>query len=308
MTSSFRSTAVVGAGAVGSFFGAMLARAGHPVTLIGRPAHVQAIERDGPAPRDGRPRSRPCRIAARTELAAVRGADLVLFCVKSTDTEAVARAMAPHLAAGALVLSLQNGVENAATIARHVRQPVVPAVVYVATAMPEPGVVKHHGRGDLVIGAIDAAGARGRRRSRRDCRRWSSCSRPPGAGAHLGRRDGRAVVQADGELRLQRDLRPRADALRPAGGAAPRSASCSEAVVREVVAVAAADGVDLPLERRARGDGAHRRARCRRSSRRPRRTWRAASRARSTISTASSPGAAASSASRRRPTRPCMRW
>ena len=67
--------------------------------------------------------------------------------------------MAPHLADGALVLSLQNGVENAATIARHVRQAVVPAVVYVATAMPEPGLVTHHGRGDLVIGPIDAKAA-----------------------------------------------------------------------------------------------------------------------------------------------------
>jgi 2-dehydropantoate 2-reductase len=65
-------------------------------------------------------------IGASVDLAAVRGADLVLFCVKSTDTDAVAEAMAPHLGDGALVLSLQNGVENAATIARHVRAPSCP--------------------------------------------------------------------------------------------------------------------------------------------------------------------------------------
>jgi 2-dehydropantoate 2-reductase len=47
MTQLFNSTLVVGAGAVGSFFGAMLARAGHKVTLIGRAAHVQAIEANG---------------------------------------------------------------------------------------------------------------------------------------------------------------------------------------------------------------------------------------------------------------------
>ena len=158
MTSSFRSIAVVGAGAVGSFFGAMLARAGHPVTLIARPAHVEAIERDGLRLQMAG-RVEAIRTAARTDIGAVRGADLVLFCVKSTDTESVARDMAPHLADGALVLSLQNGVENAATIARHVRQAVVPAVVYVATAMPEPGLVTHHGRGDLVIGPIDAKAA-----------------------------------------------------------------------------------------------------------------------------------------------------
>jgi 2-dehydropantoate 2-reductase len=156
VTSAFSSTVVVGAGAVGSFFGAMLARAGHRVTLIGRAPHVQAIERDGlQLHMAGRVES--VRIAASTELAAVRDADLVLFCVKSTDTDAVARQIAPLLAADALLLSLQNGVDNAATLAHHVRQTVVPTVVYVATAMPEPGTVKHFGRGDLVIGPRDAA-------------------------------------------------------------------------------------------------------------------------------------------------------
>ncbi len=158
MTPPFRSTVVVGAGAVGSFFGAMLARAGHPVTLIARPAHVEAIERAGLRLQMAG-RVDAIRTAASTDIGAVRGADLVLFCVKATDTETVAREMAPHLADGAIVLSLQNGVENAATIARHVRQAVVPAVVYVATAMPEPGLVTHHGRGDLVIGPIDAKAA-----------------------------------------------------------------------------------------------------------------------------------------------------
>jgi 2-dehydropantoate 2-reductase len=89
----------------------------------------------------------------------VRGADLILFCVKSTDTDAVARAIAPFVDADALVLSLQNGVENAATIARHVTATVVPVVVYVATAMPGPGVVRHYGRGDLVIGPLARDGA-----------------------------------------------------------------------------------------------------------------------------------------------------
>ena len=154
----FRSTAVVGAGAVGSFFGAMLARTGHDVTLIGRAPHVQAIEAGGLLLRLAG-RVEAVRIAATTDLAAVQSADLVLFCVKSTDTDATARQIAPLLGTDAAVLSLQNGVDNAAAIARHVRQTVIPAVVYVATAMPEPGVVTHHGRGDLVIGPLDAAAA-----------------------------------------------------------------------------------------------------------------------------------------------------
>jgi len=159
VTHRFSLVAVVGAGAVGSFYGAMLARAGHRVTLIARPAHVQAIGRDGLQLEMGGA-VEAVRLGASDSLAAARGADLVLFCVKSTDTEAVARELAPHLDAGAVVMSLQNGVENAPTIARSVRAPVVPTVVYVATEVPGPGRVKHHGRGDLVIGALDAAAAR----------------------------------------------------------------------------------------------------------------------------------------------------
>jgi 2-dehydropantoate 2-reductase len=143
----------MGAGAVGSFYGAMLARAGHAVTLIGRPAHVQAIQRDGLQLEMGGQRH-TVTVDAGSDPAALAGADLVLCCVKSGDTEAAAQQMAPHLQPGTLLLSLQNGVDNAATLARHVPGRVVPAVVYVAVALGGPGVVRHFGRGDLAIGAM----------------------------------------------------------------------------------------------------------------------------------------------------------
>ena len=165
------SIVVVGAGAVGSYFGAMLARAGHAVTLIGRAPHVQAVrERGLQLHRGGSVEA--VWIDATIDLAAVREAELVLFCVKSTDTENVARELAPMLRENAWVLSLQNGVDNPPAIARHVRgsgQAVVPTVVYVATAMPEPGVVQHFGRGDLVVGPLtegELAGAQHAKRLR----------------------------------------------------------------------------------------------------------------------------------------------
>jgi len=159
MATMVRKVAVVGAGAVGSFYGAMLARAGHAVVLIGRPAHVDAIRRDG-LRLEMAGKSESLTIDASSEIAAAHGADLVLVSVKSTDTEAVARELAPALARDAVVVSLQNGVENADVIARHVPATVVPAVVYVATAMPAPGIVRHHGRGDLVVGPRTRAAAR----------------------------------------------------------------------------------------------------------------------------------------------------
>jgi len=154
-TSPFQHIAVVGAGAVGSFFGAMLARAGHQVTLIGRPAHVQAIQSHGLqlhlAHADG---VESVPMTATTELAVLRQADLVLFCVKSTDTASVARSMAAHVPPQAIIMSLQNGVENSALIASELPNPVIPSVVYVATEISTPGCLKHHGRGELVIGTM----------------------------------------------------------------------------------------------------------------------------------------------------------
>ena len=144
--------AVIGAGAVGCYFGGMLARGGAPVTLIGRRAHVEAIARDGLFI-DSIHFQERVAIAASTQVDAVRDADVVLFCVKTLDTESAARAIAPELAAGAIVVSLQNGVDNVERIRAASGIEAIAAVVYVAASMPAPGRVKHAGRGDLVIGA-----------------------------------------------------------------------------------------------------------------------------------------------------------
>jgi 2-dehydropantoate 2-reductase len=80
---------------------------------------------------------------------------VVLFCVKGQDNEATARAIAPHLSADAIVLSLQNAVDNVERIRAASGIDALPAVVYIAVAMPEPGHVKHSGRGDLVVGEFE---------------------------------------------------------------------------------------------------------------------------------------------------------
>ena len=152
-THTFNHIAIIGAGAVGSFYGAMLERAGHKVTLIGRAAHVQAITKGGlKLNLSGASHDEIIHLQASTELDAISSADLVLFCVKSTDTLATAKEISKHLASNAVVMSLQNGVENAALIESQLSQPVIPSVVYVATELGGPGYVKHHGRGELVIG------------------------------------------------------------------------------------------------------------------------------------------------------------
>ena len=151
MTHSSLKVAVMGAGAVGCYYGGMLARAGHEVVLIARPQHVEAIARDG-LRMETRTFDQQVRLAASSEPGAVQGAELVLFCVKSTDTESAGAQIRPHLAPDALVLTLQNGVDNADRLRTVLPQhAVAAAVVYVATDMAGPGHVRHHGRGELVI-------------------------------------------------------------------------------------------------------------------------------------------------------------
>ena len=141
----------MGGGAVGCYYGGMLARAGAQVTLIGRAEHVQAIARDG-LWFECLHFQEYVAMRASQDPAAANGAQLVLMCVKTPDTGAATRDLAPHLAPDALVLSLQNGVENASLIREQCSNPVAAAVVYVACAMSGPGRMKHTGRGDLVIG------------------------------------------------------------------------------------------------------------------------------------------------------------
>ncbi len=145
------SFAVMGAGAVGCFYGGMLARAGFAVTLIGRAAHVLAVQSQG-LRLQTLSFDEVVHPGASEFPSAVTHADVVLFAVKSTDTEAAGAQMGPHLKPGALVLCLQNGVDNAERLRAVLPGvDVAAAAVYVAAEMAGPGHLRHHGRGELII-------------------------------------------------------------------------------------------------------------------------------------------------------------
>jgi 2-dehydropantoate 2-reductase len=143
--------AVVGAGAVGGYFGGMLARAGAPVVMIGRAAFVEAVRKSGLL-LDTVQFKETVHPETSTEMAAAKGADVVLFSVKTTDTVVAAQELAKHISPHTRVVSLQNGVNNAEEIREASGIDALPAVVYVAAAMPTAGQLKHLGRGDLVVG------------------------------------------------------------------------------------------------------------------------------------------------------------
>jgi len=150
--------AVVGAGAVGCYYGGLLLRAGHDVTFIGRQPHVDAINAHGLL-LDTKTFKGHLPAKAATDATALASPDLVLVCVKSADTEQAGQSLAGHLRPETSVLSLQNGVDNAQRLRAVTAHAVIPVVVYVGSEMAGPGHVRHHGGGDLAIGASAASEA-----------------------------------------------------------------------------------------------------------------------------------------------------
>ncbi len=138
--------AVVGTGGVGGYFGALLHQGGVRVRFLARGPHLEAMRERGLRVLSG---GRmfvvpPGMIAGSPEEAGK--ADVVLFCVKSYDTETAARSLAPLLHNGTVVISLQNGVENEEVIARSIpRGTVFGGVAYVYATITEPGVVTEWG-------------------------------------------------------------------------------------------------------------------------------------------------------------------
>lgn len=144
--------AVVGAGAVGCYFGALLVRAGHDVTFVGRKPHVDAINARGLL-LEMKSQNQHLHATAITDVSTLATPELVLFSVKSADTERTGAALSSRLADDTVVLSLQNGVDNPQRLRTVINGLVIPTVVYVGAEMAGPGHVKHHGRGELVIGS-----------------------------------------------------------------------------------------------------------------------------------------------------------
>jgi 2-dehydropantoate 2-reductase len=232
----------MGSGAVGCYYGGLLARAGAPVTLIGRPSHVNAIARAGGLEFEGLRFKARIAVRASTDAAAVRDADWVLFCVKSNDTEEAARAIAPYLDPKAVVIGLQNGVDNIDRIRSHVSNPVLAAVVYVAAAMAEPGRVRHTGRGDLIIGNMGSNV--GFAQARLD--EIAACFKRAEIGCVVS-------PNVEGELWLKLLLNCAYNAVSALGrsqykrmAASPEVLEVMRAAVREVLEVARAAGVVLP--------------------------------------------------------------
>jgi 2-dehydropantoate 2-reductase len=148
--------AVMGAGAVGAYFGAKLATAANEVSFIARGAHLEAMQRHGLSieSSDGNFQIRDAVFTADPTVVGV--VDMLLFCVKSYDTIEAAKTIAPLIGPRTQILALQNGVDNADKIAQIVgnKSPLA-GVVYIGAQLLRPGIIKHSAGGRIVFGELD---------------------------------------------------------------------------------------------------------------------------------------------------------
>jgi len=147
---------VMGSGGTGGFFGAKLARAGEDVTFVARGAHLAALRADGMRIKSAVEGEWTVRAPAVERLDGLPPADVVLFCVKSFDTEEAAALIRPVVGPDTGVLSIQNGVDNEDKLARVLGAGhVLGGAVRVFATIEAPGVIRHVFGGHLAFGEMD---------------------------------------------------------------------------------------------------------------------------------------------------------
>lgn len=140
--------AIVGAGAVGGFYGALLAKAGHDVSFVARGAHREAINRDGL-----KILSSPeavgeivVRCAAESDPVAIGPVDVVVIAIKTYSNAETFPTLAPLVGPRTSILTLQNGVDSAEELAAVFgTAPVIGGATYIAAGIDAPGVIRHTG-------------------------------------------------------------------------------------------------------------------------------------------------------------------
>src|ERR671915_133545 len=148
--------AVIGAGGTGGYFGGLLARGGQDVTFIARGAHLEALRTRGLTLESRLAGTFTVAVQATDDPREVAPVDLVLFCVKTYDTDAAAESIRPLIRPDTVLLSLQNGIDNEERIARvagHASG--IGAVAYVTSTIKAPGVVAQtSGPGKIIFGEL----------------------------------------------------------------------------------------------------------------------------------------------------------
>ena len=147
---------VMGSGGTGGYFGAKLARAGEDVTFVARGAHLAAIRSQGLRVKSAIDGEWVVKSPVVERLDGLPPADLVLFCVKSFDTDSAGAAVKPVVGPATGVLPVLNGVDNVERLERILGPGhVMGGVAQVLATIETPGVVSHKFLGRLIFGELD---------------------------------------------------------------------------------------------------------------------------------------------------------
>jgi 2-dehydropantoate 2-reductase len=232
--------AVFGAGAVGSFYGGLLARGGQDVHFVARGAQLEAL------------RTRGLRIAslslgeidippmpASSRAADIGHVDLVLVAVKAHQTAEILDEVAALVGPHTMLIALQNGIESDETLAaRFGSERLIGAAVYVGATLEQTGLVRHVAAGTLVIGGRPGTSTE---RVEQVREALASTGLPVRVTADIDRQRWHKLAwNASFNTISALTLRSSQDLL-----ATPASRDLIVAVMREVVAVASARGVAL---------------------------------------------------------------
>ncbi len=149
---------VMGAGAVGGYFGARLQQAGEEVVFCARGENLRALKESGLSLESFRGDLRLEKVRATADPREFAPYDLVLFCVKAYDTDAAALLIDGCLAAGGAILTLQNGVESEARLAeRFGIRSVMGGNARVGVELVAPAKIVHHSTGAIEFGELDGS-------------------------------------------------------------------------------------------------------------------------------------------------------
>ena len=151
--------AIAGSGAVGGYYGALLALAGMDVTFLGRGKHLDAMNLKGLSVKSykGDFHISP---SATSNPAEIGQCDLILFCVKSFDTADMAEFIRPMVGPSSIILSLQNGVENEDILGDILgAEKILAGVAFIGSRIDKPGVIIHTASGHITFGEPGGGGS-----------------------------------------------------------------------------------------------------------------------------------------------------
>ena len=147
---------VVGAGGTGGYFGGLLARAGEDVTFLARGTQLEALRTHGLTVKSRLAGTFTLPVHATSDPQEIGVVDLVLFCVKTYDTEAASAGIGHFIGPETVVLPIQNGIDVAERLGREVgAQHIVGGVAYVTSQIESPGVIAQiAGAGSIELGEL----------------------------------------------------------------------------------------------------------------------------------------------------------